>query len=136
MDDVPLFLLDIVNAISLSRGTPPTDEDKCIYMAMFFNMGPAKQWYTSVRVSQTHLLSNFEGFHAAFEQHFRNPNVATMAKNKLDKLHQTGSVAAYAAQYFELIIHVDWSEQTKIDSFYKKLKPVVKDIISYTPANT
>lgn len=134
-DEVSSFLLDINDAVRLSRNTLPTELDKCIYMASFFEEGIAKQWYISVRISQTNLLSNFEKFCEAFQSHFGNPNVATSAKNKIDALVQSGSVAAYAARYFELLVHVDWSDQTKIDTFYKRLKPAVKDIISYTPAN-
>jgi len=132
-DDVPGFLLEINDAIALSRNGLPTDQDKCIYMASFFEEGAAKQWYTSVRISQTHLLDSFVDFRNEFQAHFGNPNVATSAKYKIDALSQTGSVSSYAARYFELLVHVDWSEQTKIDTFYRKLKPVVKDIISYTP---
>jgi len=111
------------------------DQDKCIYMASFFEEGAAKQWYISVRISQTHLLDSFEDFHNEFQAHFGNPNVATSAKYKIDALSQMGSVASYAARYFKLLVHVDWSEQTKIDTFYRKLKPAVKDIISYTPVD-
>ena len=108
------------------------DQDKCIYMASFFEEGAAKQWYISVHISQTHLLYSFEDFHNKFQAHFSNPNIATSAKYKIDALSQTGSVASYAVHYFELLIHVDWSEQTKINTFYRKLKLMVKDIISYT----
>jgi len=134
-DDIPGFLLEINDAIALSRNALPMDQDKCIYMASFFKEGAAKQWYISVRISQTHLLDSFEDFRNEFQAHFGNPNVATSAKYKINALSQTGSVASYAARYFELLVHVDWSEQTKIDTFYRKLKPAVKDIISYTPVD-
>jgi hypothetical protein len=134
-DDVPGFILEINDAIALSRNALPTDQDKCIYMASFFEEGAAKQWYISICISQTHLLDSFEDFRNEFQAHFGNPNVATSAKYKIDALSQTGSVASYAARYFELLVHVDWSEQTKIDTFYRKLKPTVKDIISYTPVD-
>jgi hypothetical protein len=134
-DDVPGFLLEINDVIALSRNGLPTDQDKCLYMASFFDEGAAKQWYGSVRISQANLLDSFEDFCAEFQAHFGNPNVATTAKYKIDALSQTGSVANYAARYFELLVHVDWSEQTKIDTFYRKLKPAVKDIISYTPVD-
>ena len=134
-EDVPGFLLEIEDAIALSRTGLPTDKDKCFYMASYLDEGAARQWYTSIRISQAHLLDSFSGFCAEFQAHFGNPNVATSAKYKIDALSQTGSVSTYAARYFELLVHVDWSEQTKIDTFYRKLKPAVKDIISYTPVD-
>ena len=134
-DDVPSFILEINDAIALSRNALPTDQDKCIYMASFFEEGAAKQWYISVHISQTHLLDSFEDFCNEFQAHFGNPNVATSAKYKIDVLSQTGSVASYVVHYFELLVHVDWSKQTKIDTFYRKLKPTVKDIIPYTPVD-
>ncbi|KAG5639932.1 hypothetical protein DXG03_002315 [Asterophora parasitica] len=68
----------------------------------------------------------------AFEVHFGNPDVTGDANNKLLALVQTGSTAAHASQYTELLIHVNWSEQTKIDNFYHSLKTVVKDTIILT----
>ena len=106
-DNVPSFLLEINNAIELSRNGLPMDQDKCIYMASFFEEGATKQWYISVRISQTHLLDSFEDFRNEFQVHFGNPNVATSAKYKIDVLSQMGSVASYTAHYFELLIHVD-----------------------------
>ncbi|KAG5640048.1 hypothetical protein DXG03_001533 [Asterophora parasitica] len=43
-----------------------------------------------------------------------------------------GSAAAHASRYTELLIHVDWSEQTKIDNFYHSLKTSAKDAIMLT----
>ena len=106
-DDVPSFLLEINNVIELLQNGLPMDQDKCTYMASFFEEEAAKQWYISVRISQTHLLDSFEDFCNEFQAHFGNPNIATSAKYKIDTLSQTGSVASYAAHYFELLIHVD-----------------------------
>ncbi|KAG5633045.1 hypothetical protein DXG03_008701, partial [Asterophora parasitica] len=42
----------------------------------------------------------------------------------------TGSTTAYAACYTKLLIHINWSEQTKISNFYHNLKTTVKDTIA------
>ncbi|KAG5635796.1 hypothetical protein DXG03_005239, partial [Asterophora parasitica] len=75
---------------------------------------------------------DFDAFCEAFEAHFGNPNIAGDANDKLLTLVQTGSAAAHASQYTELLIHVDWSEQMKIDNFYHSLKSSVKDAIMLT----
>ncbi|KAG5634096.1 hypothetical protein DXG03_006309, partial [Asterophora parasitica] len=75
---------------------------------------------------------DFDAFCKAFEAHFSNPDVTGDANDKLLALVQTGSTAAHASRYTELLIHVDWSKQTKIDNFYRSLKSVVKDTIVLT----
>ncbi|KAG5640185.1 hypothetical protein DXG03_000674, partial [Asterophora parasitica] len=130
--DVKQFIQDVQDAVHLSRTSLPTEFDHCVYMAMFFDDRSPKQWYTSIKIDETHLLQDFEAFCEAFENHFGNPDVASDANNKLLTLEQTGSAAAYAACYMELLVHIDWSEQTKINNFYHKLKPAVKDTIIMT----
>ncbi|KAG5639802.1 hypothetical protein DXG03_003422, partial [Asterophora parasitica] len=75
---------------------------------------------------------DFDMFCDAFEAHFGNPDVASNANDKLLTLVQTGSAAAHALQYTKLLIHVNWSKQTKIDNFYHSLKTLVKDTIILT----
>ena len=94
--------------IELSQNGLLTDQDKCIYMASFFEEGATKQWYISVCISQTHLLDSFEDFCNEFQAHFGNPNIATSAKYKINVLSWMGSVASYVAHYFELLVHVNW----------------------------
>ncbi|KAG5641633.1 hypothetical protein DXG03_004570 [Asterophora parasitica] len=130
--DVPKFLQDICDAVQLSRAQLPLKEDCCVYMASFLEDGSPKQWYTYVKKSETHLLQDFDAFCKAFEAHFGNPDITGNANNKLLALVQTGSTAAHASRYTELLIHVDWSEQTKIDNFYCSLKTSVKDVIVLT----
>ncbi|KAG5635261.1 hypothetical protein DXG03_005463, partial [Asterophora parasitica] len=73
---------------------------------------------------------DFKDFCKAFKNHFSNPDVAGDANNKLLTLKQTGSAAAYTTHYTKLLIHVDWSKQTKISNFYHNLKTAVKDTIA------
>ncbi|KAG5640257.1 hypothetical protein DXG03_009635, partial [Asterophora parasitica] len=123
---------DICNAVQLSHTQLLLEEDCCIYMASFLEDRSPKQWYTYVKKYKTYLLQDFDAFCEAFEAHFGNPNIAGDANNKLLTLVQTGSTAAHASRYTELLIHVNWSEQTKIDNFYHSLKTSVKDTIMLT----
>ncbi|KAG5640749.1 hypothetical protein DXG03_007313 [Asterophora parasitica] len=126
--DVKQFIQDVQDAVHLLCTSLQVEFDCCVYMAMFFDDGSPKQWYISIKINKTHLLQDFEAFCKAFKNHFGNPDVAGDANNKLLTLKQTGSAAAYAAHYMELLVHIDWSEQTKINNFYRKLKPAVKDM--------
>ncbi|KAG5639922.1 hypothetical protein DXG03_002361, partial [Asterophora parasitica] len=130
--NVPKFLQDVCDAVQLLCTQLPLEEDCCIYMASFLEDGSPKQWYTYVKKSKTHLLQDFNAFCKAFEAHFGNPNITGDANDKLLTLVQTGSAATHASQYTELLIHVNWSEQTKIDNFYCSLKTSVKDTIMLT----
>ncbi|KAG5640646.1 hypothetical protein DXG03_007664 [Asterophora parasitica] len=55
-----------------------------------------------------------------------------MASFLEDRSPKQCSAAAHPSQYTELLIHVDWSEQMKIDNFYRSLKTLVKDTIMLT----
>ncbi|KAG5639387.1 hypothetical protein DXG03_003764 [Asterophora parasitica] len=130
--DVPKFLQDICNMVQLLCTQLPLKEDCCIYMALFLEDRSPKQWYTYVKKSKTHLLQDFDTFCKAFEAHFGNPDIAGDVNVKLLALVQTSSAATHASQYTKLLIHVDWSEQMKIDNFYCSLKTSVKDMIMLT----
>ncbi|KAG5640472.1 hypothetical protein DXG03_008545 [Asterophora parasitica] len=130
--DVQKFLQDVCDAVQLLRMQLPLKQDRCVYLASFLEDGSPKQWYTYIVKSEAHLLQDFDAFCDAFEAHFGNPNVAGDANDKLLTLIQTGSAVAHASRYTELLIHVDWSEQTKINNFYHSLKTVVKDTIILT----
>ncbi|KAK7438872.1 hypothetical protein VKT23_017799 [Stygiomarasmius scandens] len=94
--------------------------------------GPPKLWYCTICLSEPHLLDSFTDFISRFKEHFGNSNLAYNTNNKLKKLVQTGSAAAYASQFSELLVHVNWTEETKIDMFYNGLEASTKDLISNT----
>jgi hypothetical protein len=98
-------------------------------MGTYLGDGSPKSWYNSVRKHNDSLLDNFTAFCERFEAHFSDPDVTATAQEKLLKLRQDqfGSCAVYAAHFEELLPFVDWSDQSTINTFYKGLKPRVKD---------
>ncbi|PPR08208.1 hypothetical protein CVT24_001372, partial [Panaeolus cyanescens] len=62
----------------------------------------------------------------AFKSRFQDPDQYASAIRKMRKLRQTGSCAAFTNQYAELLAELDWSEQTKIQEYYVRLKDGVK----------
>ena len=127
--DVEAFLNEMRDAVQLSRGQLPVDRDRSIYMGTYLGDGSPKSWYNSVRKHNDSLLDNFTAFCERFEAHFGDPDVTATAQEKLLKLRQDqfGSCAAYVARFEELLPFVDWSDQSSINTFYKGLKPRVKD---------
>ncbi|KAF5387209.1 hypothetical protein D9757_006902 [Collybiopsis confluens] len=127
--EVETFVDAIQDAIELQGNSLATERSKCIYMSTFLENSP-KQWYRGIKKSHPHLLDNFSLFLKAFIDHFGDSNLAYNATGKLEKLTQTGSAAAYAAKFRELLVYVNWTEESKINQFYKNLKPATKDLIA------
>ncbi|TFK25789.1 hypothetical protein FA15DRAFT_617027, partial [Coprinopsis marcescibilis] len=48
---------------------------------------------------------------------------------KIRKLKQTGSCAAFTAQFIEILAELDWTNQTKIQEYYDRLKDSVKTML-------
>ncbi|KAF5365987.1 hypothetical protein D9758_006658 [Tetrapyrgos nigripes] len=82
--------------------------------------------------SEPDILNSFDEFVERFKDHFGDSNLEYNAEMKLKKLKQTGSASAYASRFSELVVHVNWSESTKINQFYTNLKTTTKDYISQT----
>ncbi|KAF5365818.1 hypothetical protein D9757_015204 [Collybiopsis confluens] len=128
--EVEVFINKVIDAVKLQGTSLPTEKMKCMYMATFFGDGGPTQWYYSVRLSNPQLLTSFPDFIDTFCNHFGDSNLAYNAKNKLESMVQTGSAAAYASAFRELLVHVNWTDESKIDTFYKGLKTATKDMIS------
>ncbi|KAF5367904.1 hypothetical protein D9757_011236 [Collybiopsis confluens] len=127
--EVETFVGAIQDAVELQGNSLTTERSKCIYMSTFLENSP-KQWYCGIKKSHPLLLESFPLFIMAFIDHFGDSNLAYNATGKLEKLTQTGSAAAYAARFRELLVYVNWTEDSKINQFYKNLKPATKDLIA------
>ncbi|KAF5374031.1 hypothetical protein D9757_010073 [Collybiopsis confluens] len=127
--EVETFVDAIQDAVELQGNSLTTERSKCIYMSTFLENSP-KQWYRGIKKSHPLLLESFPLFIKAFIDHFGDSNLAYNATGKLEKLTQTGSAAAYAARFRELLVYVNWTEESKINQFYKNLKPATKDLIA------
>ncbi|KAF5343845.1 hypothetical protein D9758_015903 [Tetrapyrgos nigripes] len=128
--EVEYFIREVKDAIELLGLSLPSDRQKCIWMARLLGDGSPKQWYFSIMTSEPELLNSFDNFIQHFKDHFGDSNLEYNAEMKLKKLKQTGSASAYASRFSELVVHVDWSESTKINQFYTNLKTTTKDYIS------
>lgn len=103
------------------------DLDKTSYLVSYLKDGNSKTWYYTIKAHSPHLLSDYPAFVAELCHSFADPNISRMALRKIRALRQTGSCAAYAARFHELLPHLDWSETTKLDQFKEGLKDAVLD---------
>jgi hypothetical protein len=123
------FLNEIEDAVKLSRTTLPTESDKAMYLASYLGNGSPMSWYTALKLTSPHLLDNFPLFVQNFRDHFGDSDLEGTSLRKIEALKQTGACATYASRFKELLVHVDFSESTKINKFKEGLKPEVKDVL-------
>ncbi|RXW13331.1 hypothetical protein EST38_g12525 [Candolleomyces aberdarensis] len=102
-DQVDGFLREIENAMYLQRRSLTTDRDRVLYMGSFLG----------------------DGF-PRFRQHFEQSDQYADALRKLGELKQTGSAAAFTSRFLELTARLDWTDQTKIQEYWNRLKDSVK----------
>ncbi|KAJ8073661.1 hypothetical protein PM082_011939 [Marasmius tenuissimus] len=121
----------VEDAIDLQASALPTPQHRSIYAAGYFG-NAGRIWYRGVKRSNSSLLDNFDGFKQAFCDYFGNKNLAYNSKLKIRALHQTGTAATYIACFKELVVYVDWSDASKIDELYERLKPETKDTVLVT----
>jgi hypothetical protein len=130
--DVETFIDAVLDAVELCGGTLQTEKQKCIYMSTLFADGSPKQWYRAIKINEPNFLNSFANFVSRFRDHFGDTNLAYNNTNKLKRLVQTGTAAAYASRFSELLVHVNWTEESKIDAFYNGLRSTTKDLITNT----
>src|ERR1700761_7343049 len=123
--DVEPFIDEVETNIRLQRMTQ--DRDMTGYLSTYLKDGNPKTWYYLVKTHSAPLLSDFPAFLAAFRAKFADPNFPRTALRLIKALKQTGSCANYAARFRELLLHVQFSEQTKLDQFKEGLKATVRD---------
>lgn len=126
------FLGEITSAIYLQGNALVSDRHKAIYFSLYLKDGSPKSWYYSIEqdLSKKHLLDNFTAFLADFKKHFGDSNRHGTALAAMGKLTQTGSCASFASRFRELLVDLQYTEQTKIDTFRDKVKPHVKDALA------
>lgn len=129
--NVEPFIREIIGAVRLSRATLPTDIDKAYFLNSYLGKGTPKDWFDAVVESEDlqHLLYDWDSFIDAFRAHFGDSDVRATALRKIEKLRQENSAANYTSRFRELARHIGYSEETKIDAYYKGLKEEVKDVM-------
>lgn len=127
--EVEAFIDEVSNAIHLQRRSLTTDYDRSIYLAAYLEDGSPKSWYQAIRLTATHLLDDFDSLIENFRAHFGDSDLEASAYRKIASLKQTGSVANYASRFRELLVHLDWSESSKIAAFKQGLKDHVKTLL-------
>ncbi|KDQ19440.1 hypothetical protein BOTBODRAFT_82828, partial [Botryobasidium botryosum FD-172 SS1] len=126
VSDVNSFISEMRQRFEYSPASHPTDLHKCMYFGSYLGSGSPKQWYQGSCEADPAFLHDFNAFVDTFKRHFGDSDLQGTIRRQLQALCQTGSTAAYAARFRELIVHIDLSEQSKVESFMNGLKEQVQ----------
>ena len=127
--DDEAFLDKITNYIYLQHRQITTDYEKSLLLCLYLADGNPKSWYQAIKNSTPDLLHNFDLLLEDFRCHFGDLDLKSMAYCKIKALRQTGSCAAYASRFRELVVYLDWTDKSKITTFKEGLKDQVCNLL-------
>src|SRR5467141_1413024 len=79
------------------------------------------------------ILSNYNEFKRALGQVFGEKNERQDAAERLQRLHQTGSVTSYITEFQVITSSLDWDSEALEDKYMEGLKPEVRKALIYYP---
>ncbi|KAJ3550821.1 hypothetical protein NMY22_g186 [Coprinellus aureogranulatus] len=117
-DQVDGFLREIENALYLQRNSLTTDRDRVVYFSFYLGDGSPGSWYRTVEIRnrETGLLDNYPGLRHRVPKALRDPRF-------------TDSAATFTSRFEELSARLDWTDQTKIEEYWRRLKESVQDTL-------
>lgn len=122
------FLRELRAAVHLQRAGLSDSYDKAQYMLPYLKApGRPSEWFSAVEKTKKELLNDFDALLADFQKHFESSDLKAQMQRKLDDLVQTGAASDYAASFYDIISHLKLTEESKMLSFRRGLKPAVLD---------
>src|SRR5271169_2419745 len=115
----------------------PNERSKILYAGSCLE-GPAFSWFQRLifqypvgsEESAPPELTSFKAFTGALTTIYGDPNLEATAVREIRRLHQTGSVAEYAAKFESKKQYMHWNDEALRDQFYFNLKEELKDEIA------
>jgi Ty3 transposon capsid-like protein/Zinc knuckle len=102
-------------------------ETKKVSIAVNYFRDSALRWFKFMERQFQDAPPTWNEFKKLLIQHFKAANTETVVRNKLNSLHQTGSVSNYSDAFNRLIIELpEIDEKTKIDMYCRGLKQQVQ----------
>jgi hypothetical protein len=133
------FLTQLDTNLRINQSKLPMEADKVIYASTFLR-GPAFDWFEPfLREYQEkvqkdwgditeEVFSNYNKFKKRLLETFGDIDAKRTAERKLRRLRQnTPDVGRYAAEFQQVISHLDWDEDAYIAIFEDGLRDDVKD---------
>jgi len=105
------------------------DKEKVLFILALLR-GDALKWAREIATDEKHpLRTNYTAFKKELDNLYLDRNLKYAAEDKLMRLYQTKSAAAYAVEFQSLVALLDLNDAAKCLLFYWHLKPDVKDSI-------
>ncbi len=122
------FLRELRAAVHLQRAGLATSYDKAQYMLPYLKApGRPSEWFSAIEKTKKNLLNDFDALLKDFKSHFESSDLKAQMQRKLEDLVQTGAASDYAAAFYDITSHLDLTEESKMLSFRRGLKPAVLD---------
>nr|XP_036587337.1 reverse transcriptase domain protein [Colletotrichum truncatum]KAF6798068.1 reverse transcriptase domain protein [Colletotrichum truncatum] len=135
------FLIQVKNYQNFHHGDFTNETEKVVHAATYLR-GKALKWFKPIQeeylkcetldecTTETRdIYANFKGFEDTLRSLFQDPDEKRQAERDLAQLKQTKSAKDYSANFRQLSVQLDLTEETKIFIFYQGLKDEVKDEI-------
>src|SRR5437667_6431513 len=104
-----------------------TDEQKVLFIVALLR-GTALTWAREILEKPDHPLRNdYPAFKTALSNLYLDRNLKASCEDKLSRLHQTKSAAAYAVEFQSTVAHLGLNNEAYCFFFYLVFKPEVKD---------
>jgi Ty3 transposon capsid-like protein len=106
------------------------DKNKIMYAASFLR-GTAFAWIQPYleMVDPPVWMRDFSRFAAELNTAFGDPDISSANRRRIRELKQTGSVAAYTAEFRRLASQLTWDDPTLADQYFEGLKESVQDAL-------
>lgn len=131
------FLTQMDAYLRMERARFPSEEAKVMFVSTFLR-GPAMNWFEPIMRDRLgndlenqdeitkEVFGDYEEFKRRLERTFGNVDETRTAERKLRRLRQTGSAAAYASEFQQVMSHLLWDESAQIALFESGLKNEIK----------
>jgi Retrotransposon gag protein len=107
-----------------------TSESKVLFIISYLT-GNARSWATDILNQKTHpLRRNYDAFQKSLDVLYLDRNLRHQARDRLSRLKQTKSAAAYSVEFQQIITPLKLDNNAKCIFFYIGLKDTVKDTLA------
>lgn len=107
-----------------------------VTFAVSFLRGRAFSWFDPYLSKPAEPINaDFDLFCQELIKNLGDPDRHRTLTRELLNLKQTGSAAAYTAQFYQVSAFLEWNDQALSDQYYTGLKSEVKDALAYSNEN-
>lgn len=121
------FMAQCTLTFHMCPNTYVTDEQKVLFIVSLLR-GPALTWARDIPEQPDHpLRKDYPAFKKALSNLYLDRNLKASCEDKLSRLRQTKSAAAYAVEFQSTVAPLGLNDDAECLFFYLGLKPEIKD---------